>query len=361
MYNLSRHIYYTICLFVIIILICCKSDKNISINNQELFYIPQSKTYYRIMSYNTENFYDTFHDTLKNDFDFLPQGKYKWNYTKYKEKINHISKVIIGLGEWNPPILAALVEVENRHCIEDLVNNAGIAKINYGFIHEESPDSRGIDVALLYRKNIFTPIYHRAIRVNFPDNPEKKTRDILFVKGMIDRRDTLNVFVNHWPSRLGGEIESEPLRNYIATVLKKLIDSVFYTNPKAYIVILGDFNDEPDNSSIKNVLKARITFDTIQDKELYNLSFNLIKKGEGSYKYKGQWSIIDQIIVSGSFLSGNNSLYIGSDDTHIFHPSFLLEKDKSNVGFKPKRTYNGFKYNGGFSDHLPVYIDINIR
>lgn len=341
-----------------LVLFSCKSEKQIFNKNTEVYKISDNREYYRIMSYNTENLFDTFHDSLKNDKDFLPGGMYGWSMVKYKDKLNHICKVIIGVGGWEPPELVALLEIENQRCLEDLTKNTALAKINYGIIHEESPDVRGVDVALLYRKNKFTPLYHKAIPINFPDNSSKKTRDILYAKGITDKNDTLHIFVNHWPSRLGGEMESEPYRTYVASVLRNVVDSIFKSTPKALIVIVGDFNDEPENSSVKDILKARIKYDTIKTNELYNLSFYLQGKGEGSHKFQGKWSMLDQIIVSGAFLAKVQPLYFTLDDAHVYKASFLLEKDETNIGDKPSRTYVGFKYNGGYSDHLPVFLDI---
>ena len=355
MNNIS-YLLFSISYFLLII--GCSSEKNISDKKDDTFKMSNSREYYRIMSYNVENFFDTNHDSLKSDEDFLPTGKYYWNIKKYYEKLNHISKVIVAVGGWESPDIVGLIEVENNHCLDDLINRTALETVNYDYIHEESPDVRGIDVALLYRKDMFTPINHKAISINFPNDSAKKTRDILFVKGVTNKNDTLHIFVNHFPSRLGGEIKSEPYRTYVASVLRNVVDSIFKSNSKAYIIIMGDFNDEPENISVHDILKANTNYDNIKTNELYNISYLLKFKGDGSHKYQGKWSMLDQIIVSGSFLAKNQPLQFNVEDVHVFKADFLLEKDETHLGFKPYRTYLGYRYNSGYSDHLPVYLDI---
>ena len=314
------------------------------------------------MFYNVENLFDTFDDSLKNDEEFLPEGDRFWSNRKYYTKLNQIYKVIIAIGEWNPPAIIGLCEIENRKVIEDLVNNTPLVKFEYQIVHKESPDHRGIDVGLLYRKELFQPLYYEAIPINFPDKPESKTRDILFVKGITNNSDTLNVFINHWPSRWGGQLESEDRRLFVASVLKAKVDSVFKLNPQSNIIITGDFNDYPDNKSLNKVLNASQEYNQITDNQLYNLSSHLYKtKNIGSYKYQGEWGVLDQFIVSGHLLNTENKVFTSLNDIHIFNADFLLEPDDGFFGYKPNRTFIGYKYNGGFSDHLPTYLILNFN
>lgn len=314
------------------------------------------------MFYNVENLFDTFDDSLKNDEEFLPEGNRFWSNRKYYTKLNQIYKVIIAIGEWNPPAIIGLCEIENRKVIEDLVNNTPLVKFEYQIVHKESPDRRGIDVGLLYRKELFQPLYYEAIPINFPDNPESKTRDILFVKGITNKSDTLNIFINHWPSRWGGQLESEDRRLFVASVLKAKVDSVFMLNPQSNIIITGDFNDYPDNKSLNNVLNATQEYNQITDNQLYNLSSHLYKtKNIGSNKYQGEWGVLDQFIVSGHLLNTENKVFTSLNDIHIFNADFLLEPDDGFFGYKPNRTFIGYKYNGGFSDHLPTYLILNFN
>lgn len=312
---------------------------------------------YKIMFYNVENLFDTFDDSLKNDEEFLPEGNRFWNNNKYYTKLNHIYKVIMAIGEWNPPAVIGVCEIENRKVLSDLTNNTPLVKYEYQIIHKESPDRRGIDVGLLYREELFTPLVKEFLAINFPDNPDSKTRDILYVKGIAKNTDTLHIFINHWPSRWGGQLESENKRMFVASVLKTKVDSIFSNNDKANIIITGDFNDYPNNKSMTDVISAKQNFDNIAPNNLYNLSDHLNKtKGIGSHKYQGEWGVLDQFIVSGNMLNTNNKMHTSTSDIHIFNKDFLLESDESYYGFKPFRTYTGFKYNGGFSDHLPTYL-----
>jgi len=325
-------------------------------------YSQQNSDSYKIMFYNVENLFDTFDDSLKNDEEFLPEGDRFWNNHKYYTKLNHIYKVIVAIGGWNPPAVIGLCEIENRKVLNDLVNNTPLVKFEYQIVHEESPDRRGIDVGLLYRKELFQPLYYEAIPINFPDNPDSKTRDILYVKGITKNSDTLSVFINHWPSRWGGQLESEDRRLFVASVLKAKIDSIFKSNLQSNIIITGDFNDYPHNKSINKVLNASQEFDQIIDNELYNLSSFLYKsKNVGTYKYQGEWGVLDQFIVSGNLLDKENKVFTSLDDIYIFDADFLLEPDEGYFGYKPNRTFIGYKYNGGYSDHLPTYLILNFN
>lgn len=322
----------------------------------------QNTDSYKILFYNVENLFDTVDDSLKNDEEFLPEGERFWNKYKYYTKLNNIYKVIIAVGGWNPPAIVGLCEIENGKVINDLVNNTPLNKFEYKIIHEESPDRRGIDVGLLYRKELFHPISHEAIPINFPNKPESKTRDILYVKGIANKIDTLNIFINHWPSRWGGQLESEERRIFVASVLKAKTDSIFNSNPKSNIIITGDFNDYPNNKSIKNILNALQNFEKIENNQLYNLSSNLNKSTNiGTHKYQGEWGVLDQVIVSGHLLNNQNKVFTSLNDIKIFNADFLLEPDEGYYGFKPKRTFIGYKYNAGFSDHLPTYLILNFN
>lgn len=314
------------------------------------------------MFYNVENLFDTYNDSLTNDEEFLPEGVRYWDNYKYYNKINNIYKVIAAVGEWNLPAVIGLCEIENKKVLNDIVNNTPLVKYEYKIIHKNSPDRRGIDVGLLYRQDLFNPIGKEFIPINFPQNPESKTRDILYVKGVASETDTLHIFVNHWPSRWGGQLESEDRRLLVASVLKSKVDSVFNINTHANIIITGDFNDYPENKSLKDVLDAKLSYDQISEGNLYNLSHNLAKSQNiGTHKYQGEWGVLDQFIVSGNLLNPNNKIYTQVGDVNIFNADFLLEQDESNFGFMPKRTFIGYKYNGGFSDHLPTYLILNFN
>lgn len=321
----------------------------------------EQERFMRIMFYNCENFFDTKDDSLVNDAEFLPDGDRNWSKSHYYEKQNHISQIITAIGGWTPPELVGLCEIENRGILDGLTRNSSLYIYGYQIIHKESPDARGIDVALLYQPKKFKPIQQAFIPVNYPYS-DHKTRDILYAAGQLSNGDTLHVFVNHWPSRYGGQLESEENRIFVASLLKNKTDSLLNQNSEALIVIVGDFNDEPNNKSLMETLQALPERDSTKKKQLVNLSYKLqFEQNRGSNKYKGHWGILDQIIVSGGLLDKSHKTYTILEWVTIFDASFLLEPDPVYLGNKPYRTYTGFKYIGGFSDHLPVFIDLHTQ
>ena len=267
--------------------------------------------------------------------------------------------MIIGIGGWNPPVIVGLCEVENRFVLNKLVYQTPLKTFDYKIIHEESPDWRGIDVALIYRSSGFTPIEYRTIGIRFPFDTVSRTRDILHVKGILSERDTIHIFVNHWPSRYGGYLVTKPKREFVAAVLRKQVDSLFIAENNPNIIIMGDFNDEPWDESINDFLQAKIDTATLQKNDLFNLMSSYKKDGvEGTSKYLEDWSIIDQFIVSANLISGKQPLQVLNSGAQIYNPDFLFEDDFKHLGEKPFRTYVGFSYNNGYSDHLPIYIDL---
>jgi hypothetical protein len=313
----------------------------------------------RIIFWNVENLYDPYDDTTKLDDEFTSTGAKHWTWSKFSAKLNHVSKTLLAIGEWSPPAIVGMCEVENRYVLNKLIYETPLKPWNYKFIHLESPDLRGVDVAMLYRPAAFKLIACRSVTIRFPFDTLAQTREILAVKGIIFGQDTLSLFINHWPSRRGGYIGSQPRRNYVASVLRKLIDSVQKVQPAANILVMGDFNDEPENESMKKVLSAQTESLPFHDTSLYNLMGirNRIRK-EGTLKFRDQWSTFDQFIISGTVRNGSSGLKAGPENVRIFRPSFLLEEDNNYFGDKLKRTYSGPKYHGGFSDHLPIGLDI---
>ena len=326
-----------------------QSDKNVTSQARLL----------RLMFYNVENLFDTENDSLTNDDEFTPDGMRNWTKSRYWEKLHHISSVIAAIGEWNPPEIIGLCEIENRKVLEDLCFKSGLANFNYKIIHKESLDPRGIDVAMLYRSKQLKPLIYKAIKIDFPFNGTLRTRDILYVKAQARNGDTLHVYINHWPSRAGGQIETERNRLHVSSILRNELDSIFKISKYSKIIIMGDLNDYPENKSVCKILEARTNFDSINPSQLYNLShIILLNTKTGSHKFEGEWGILDQIIVSGSLLLANEGLFTRKENAHIFSADFLLEDDDLYSGKKLYRTYNGYKYHGGYSDHLPVFIDL---
>lgn len=320
---------------------------------------------FRVMSYNVENLFDCRHDTLKNDHEFLPDAIRHWNYSKYKKKLDDISRVIIGAGGWAPPALVALCEVENDSVMRDLTRYSALREADYRYVMTQSPDERGIDVALLYRRNLFKLLSCRSLPVDAPRKNSHPTRDILHVSGLLLNRDTLDVFVAHFPSRSGGAKESEPYRLSAARKVKHAIDSLQSVRRHPQVVLMGDFNDYPGNKSVRQVLQADAppsSPDSLSPRKLYHLLAGKAKARRhfGSYKYQGAWGLIDHIIVSGTLLQEHSSLHTGETQADVFRPPFLLTEDKKHGGKQPFRTYYGMKYQGGYSDHLPVWAEFRL-
>jgi hypothetical protein len=315
----------------------------------------------RIMFYNTENFFDTIDDPLTADNEFLPGSELNWDKSRYYTKINHIYQTIAAVGEDSPPEIIGFAEIENRKVLSDLIYHSPLEKCNYKIIHKDSPDPRGIDVGLLYLPDKIKYLKSEFIEINFPNHPEKKTRDILYFKCLVNG-DTLNIFINHWPSRKGGQKKSEPYRKLVASILKQKVDSLLRINPLANIIITGDFNDQPDNKSLSVSLGALKESQNTETGKLYNLSWSLKENCQcGTYRLSSNWDMLDQFIVSGSLLKTRNIIETCSQCIHIGQYSFLLKEDQKYGGFKPFRTYTGPAYKGGFSDHLPVFLDLYFK
>lgn len=311
---------------------------------------------YRIMFYNVENLFDPFHDTLKNDYEFVRGGLYGWTWKKFNRKIQNISKVIVEAGGWRPPEIIGLSEVENRLVLIHLLKRTPLERFNYRIIHEESPDQRGIDVALLYQQDKFREICHESINIPLGDTAAK-TRDILYVKGILPSNDSVHLFVNHWPSRTGGIPLTKHRRKAAAIKLKSVVDSICSYEPNARIIMMGDFNDEPRDESLVTYLGSK-NEPSMPGYHLYNLMHEFMGKWDvGTNKFRGQWGVIDQFIVS-SPLVDKDSKSIKVTKAEIFSPSFLLIKDEAYTGTIPYRTFNGYRYEGGFSDHLPVLMHL---
>ncbi len=323
-----------------------------SINYQVFAQISGQANFNRIAFYNVENFFDIYPDTVLGYNQFTPNGDHHWNKNRYATKKNHIYKVIAALGGWQGVSIMGFAEIENRSILEDLTQKTPLKKEHYKIVHFESHDHRGIDVGLIYRPDRFKVLHAHKIPVIDSNDTNFHTRDILYVKGLL-QGDTLNIFVNHWPSRYGGLMRTIPKRKLAAHVLKKIIDSVFHQNKMANILVMGDFNDRPDDESIQILERGASPF------RLYPLTYKtLFNLSQGSLKHKTEWAVFDQILVSDALKRGRQKLQISNNSFIIFDAAFLLEKDEKYQGMTTDRTYKGFTYHGGFSDHLPVYVDI---
>lgn len=319
----------------------------------------------RVSFYNVENLFDTEIDPDPNKIlqdDFTPKGMKGWTPYRYQQKLNNIYKTMSAVGGWGgPPELIGFCELENRKVLEDLLEDTPLHKFGYAIVHEDSPDKRGIDVGFIYRKSKFEVINYESIRVKFPFDTAVRTRDVLHVWGRVLGKDTLHLFVNHWPSRRGGQAASEPKRSYVASLVRTKIDSLFKINPNTNIVVMGDFNDEVENKSIVEILGAKHDISHLENNDMYNYMYALAKDWKlGSHKYQGHWGTLDHMIVSAPLIKCTEvgKLKASKAGAQIFSARFLLEEDRRFMGLQPFRTYAGPKFLGGFSDHLPIYIDL---
>jgi len=314
-------------------------------------YTGLTQTPFRVMSYNVENLFDAEKSTDKDDSEFLPSAPRHWTNGRYYHKLQQISKVITAAGEWDTPALVGLCEVENDSVIYHLLHRTPLRHQSYRYCLTNSKDPRGIQNALLYQRDKFHYINQHSHAISFTGKG-KTSRDILHVYGEIITGDTLDVFVCHFPSRYGGEKESEQDRIEAAAYLKAICDSLYQVRHFCQIIIMGDFNDTPEDKSLRVVLNtSHLPENSIQDKETFTL-YNLFAKASGSHKYQGKWSQIDHIIIS-----NNLSHRFRPQSARVFSPPFLLTEDKTWHGKRPFRTYHGYKYEGGYSDHLPLLAD----
>ncbi len=308
----------------------------------------------RISFYNVENLFDIKNDPITIDDDFTPEGKQQWTRERYQTKLNRLSQVLDSMGV---PTFLGLAEVENLAVVKDLAKTGALKEVKYGFVHKESPDKRGIDVAFMYDKKQFKLISYSFIRIDFPEEIEVgyTSRDILHAEGRLSSGDTLHFFVNHWPSRRGGVAQSEPKRMWVAQHLRFALDDIFKDDPDANVIIMGDFNDETDNKSITSMLNAQPRDAYPEDGKLYNCFSEFDQQELGSYRYRANWNALDQIIVSGSLLNGEASVIAANPV--IFRRDWMMY-NSSKYGPSPNRTYGGPNYYGGYSDHLPVTMEL---
>lgn len=300
--------------------------------------------------YNVENLFDTINDPEINDEEFLPTSKVEWNSAKYVKKLDNIARVIASMDSLDYPHFVGLAEIENRGVLEDLVEQARVKNLGYQIIHFPDNDPRGIEVAALYRPAYFKPIATKTLR---PVINNKDNRFILYVKGVIAWGDTLHLFVNHWTSRYGGLETTQSARNGAASFLRHTTDSIFSENAQANIVIVGDFNDNPNDDSMIKYLKTNALTDSYSSANLYNLSLDPFLKGDGTLFYKS-WDFFDQVIVS-SALIDNAGLSAGP--VRIVRHKWMLYQPAQGPA-RPNRTMSNGKYFGGFSDHLPVIVGL---
>jgi len=325
----------------------------------------RSQQPFRVMFWNVENLFDIRNDLLKNDEEFLPEATRRWTFFRYRDKLKKVAKTIVASGnEEQVPDLVGLCEVESDSCLYDLVKRSPLREAGYRYVMTDSPDRRGIDVALLYQRSSFRYLQHQSIRIPHEQVKRDPTRDILHVSGRILSGDTLDVVVCHMPSRSGGKSRTEPFRLLTAGIVRRTVDSLMQVRLHPHLIIMGDFNDYPSDKALHKVLCGR--------GDLRNLMEDM---EEGTYRYRGEWGIFDQFLISENMLAKKENVkaknknvkakikYAGAylKNVQILRHPFLLKEDDRYGGDKPFRTYNGLKYEGGYSDHLPIALDLLIR
>jgi hypothetical protein len=303
---------------------------------------------YDVLFWNLENFFDLLPDTLEGGRDFTPRGRMRWTRERFDKKSRMVAKVISDATGGSLPMIIGVAEVENRYVLNSLVYDTPLLYGTYGVVHRDSPDRRGIDVALLFREELFRPLKVEVFEVRMPDlGEEYVSRDILYVKGVVQELDTLHLFVNHWPSRYGGERASRYRREHAACVLGERCDSLLKKNYRANIIVMGDFNDPADKLSNETLV------------ELYAPAPIFGDEVSGSIKYKGRWELFDYFLLSDNLRDTLEPISVKEECFRVFSAPYLLERDNKYTGKRPKRTYLGPRYNRGVSDHLPVVLKIN--
>lgn len=305
--------------------------------------------------YNLENLFDTENDPTINDEQFLPTGDYQWTPERYQRKLDNMASVICLIGqEKGGVVVLGVSEVENKRVLDDLVATDKLKPLNLGVAHHDSPDRRGVDVAFLYDKDRFQVLDTKAFRLVTEDT-SFRTRDQFLLTGVIDKTDTVHCIVMHWPSKLGGEKRSMPKRAAAAQLARHIADSILATNINANIIFMGDLNDNPTAKSLKDYLQPKVKIKDVQKGDLFNPMWKMFQDGIGTYAYRDVWDVIDQIIISANLINPvrtNSYKYVA---TKVFRKSFMLTQSGSYIGY-PFRTYAAGAYQGGYSDHFPVYI-----
>ncbi len=310
-----------------------------------------------VMSYNVENLFDTVDAPLTSDEEFTPGGVKNWTWDRYEKKLDDLARVISSIPEKELPALIGLAEVENRTVLEELVDNRGLRRVNYEIIHEDGIDPRGIECAMLYRPDLFRYKSHEYIPVEDPSNPDYLYRGILHVQGIAADGSTLHLFMNHWKSRSEGTQETEKQRMFTAITLRKQLDMLLSRESGYKVIVMGDFNDEPTNRSITNGLSASGKRKNINLGDHYNLFYDMHNlENQGSYNFKGQWNMLDQVIISFNLLNQEKGLSTTYNGGAILKQEWMLFLSEKYGEMLPSATYGGTEYFGGPADHLPVYV-----
>lgn len=312
-----------------------------------------------VAHYNVENLFDTIDDPNIQDEEFLPGAENRWTAERYAHKLEQLSRVIKSMNGANGPHILGLCEVENAGVVSDLARQIGSKKAKYRYVHFDSPDGRGIDVALLYQPKHFKVTHSKSLRVTLPGEKAYPTRDVLLVAGKLPNKQPVFVLVNHWPSRRGGEEASAPARAAAAQAVRKAVDSLKQVVPQGIVLVMGDFNDGPADPAPREVMGA--DWPMSSSSVLVNPFLALdADSTQGSYRYRGSWQYIDHISLSPTAFQGNGKVQYVAGSAGAWLQPWMLETTGKFEG-NPLRTYGGKTYLGGFSDHLPVKIELEWR
>lgn len=291
-----------------------------------------------VVSYNVENLFHPEKDSITDDGEWTPDGERHWSFARYNRKVENIARVLTNIGEWSGVDVVGLQEIENAAVVKKLCYT--LRRGEYGFVHYDSPDRRGIDVALIYKKSRIDTLSSKAISILIPrerlsQHSDLRTRDILYVSALVDKKDTIHFFVCHFPSQRGGAAESEWKRDAARETLQQAVDSVLETHKDAKIIVMGDMNSED------------IRMNGLEDK----MGDGLQVTGYGTHKYQGRWTYLDHFYVSPSIDNISTA--------RVYDAEWIQENDEKYLGLKPHRTYNGFTYQNGYSDHLPIVLTVS--
>ncbi len=339
--KIPKHFGILLLLFALLIVAGCKDNQ--FIERQQV----------AISFYNCENFFDYVHTGNYNDYDFTPSGKYQYFRKEYERKLHNINTVFQSMGDHGKKIFPAIIglaEVESRMVIDDMIGHAELRRLNYHYVITDGPDPRGINIAFLYRAEQFTLISSETIPIDLSSvNKNSKTRDILHIYGVL-LKDTVHIFVNHWPSRREESEESETKRKIAAETLEKHISAI----PNGRIIVMGDFNDNPDNRSISGVLKGSEDIRSTDQNTLYNPFLTFYESGMGTEKFDDNWNLFDQIMISRPLTHATKN-HLHYESAEIYKPDFLISHKKDHEG-EPLRSTIGPHCVNGYSDHFPVLL-----
>jgi len=342
-----KHYFYLFIFFLSLGITSCSTSHNSKSQT--------TKSSFTVMFYNVENLFDTIDTKDVHDTEFTPEGEKHWNTKRYNKKLNDLSGVISKIESNNLPSIVGLCEVENKTVISDLIATPKLKVGDYGIVHEDSPDGRGIDVGLIYKKADFKYKNHESMKVTIPGEPDYKSRDVLYVKGTA-QGETLHIFVNHWKSRRGGKAETEFKRVASANVVRTKIDEIQAKNKDAKIIVMGDLNDTPENKSVKETLRAGNDLKTTKEGDLFNLMYAKALDKKGTNSYKGEWFMLDNLIVSQQLMKDNSGWRVDENGGQIYDDKSIMYHNKKSNSYSPNKTYGGPKYYGGIRDHLAIYF-----